>query len=137
MNKKQKKVAVKVGVGVAALAAAAAAGTYFFGGKRGAKNRARVAKWADSAKKDVVKKLKGMGKVTQKSYSQAVDAVLAQYKKAKKVSPAELLALASELKGQWNNITAEVSSVANKIVPRIAKKSATKKAPAQKKSSRK
>lgn len=135
MNKTQKKIAV--GAGITALAAAAAAGTYFFAGKRGKENRAKVSKWADTAKKDVVKQLKGMTDVTKSSYNTAVDAVVAQYKKAKNVDPKELIALASELKGHWDNIAGEVSKVAKKVAPKkatktAAPKKATKKAPAKK-----
>jgi hypothetical protein len=128
MNKKQKKVAV--GVGLTALAAAAAAGTYFFTGKKGAKNRAKVSKWADDAKNDVVKQLKSMKQVTQKSYGEAVDTVVEQYKKAKKIDPTELLALAGELKGHWDSIAGEVTAVSKKVVPtvkKLVKKTAPKK----------
>ena len=125
MNKKQKKVAVGVGVGLTALAAAAAAGTYFFAGKKGAQNRAKVSKWADAAKKDVVKQLKGLEKVTKKTYSDTVDAVMTQYKQVKKADPKELLAIASELKGHWDAIAAEVESAGKKVVP-LVKKTAKK-----------
>lgn len=125
MNKKQKKVAVGVGVGLTALAAAAAAGTYFFGGTKGAKNRAKVSKWADGAKKDVVKQLKGLEKVTKTSYAEAVDAVVAKYKQAKKIDPKELLTVASELKGHWNAIAAEVEAAGKKVIP-VVKKAAKK-----------
>lgn len=125
MNKKQKKLAVGVGVGLTALAAATAAGTYFFGGKKGAKNRAKVSKWADDAKKDVVKQLKGLEKVTKTSYAQAVDAVVAKYKQAKKIDPKELLAVAGELKGHWDAIASEVEAAGKKVVP-VVKKAAKK-----------
>ena len=121
MNKKQKKVAVGVGVGLTALAAATAAGTYFFGGKKGAKNRAKVSKWADDAKKDVVKQLKGLEKVTKTSYAEAVDAVVAKYKQAKKIDPKELLAIAGELKGHWDAIATEVEAASKKVVPMVKK----------------
>lgn len=135
MNKTQKKIAV--GAGITALAAAAAAGTYFFAGKRSKENRDKVSKWVDTAKKDVVKQLKGMKDVTKSSYNTAVDAVVAQYKKAKKVDPKELIALASELKGHWDNIAGEVTKVARsvapkKIVKKAAPKKAAKKSPAKK-----
>lgn len=141
MNKRQKKIAVGVGVGVTALAAAAAAGTYFFAGKRGAKNRAKVSKWADSAKTDVVKRIKGMGKVTKASYNETVDTVMGQYKKLKKLQPTEVAALASELKGHWDTIAKEVSTAAQKVVPKVKKeiavvkktvKKAVKKSPPKK-----
>lgn len=125
MNKKQKKLAVGVGVGLTALAAATAAGTYFFGGKKGAKNRAKVSKWADDAKKDVVKQLKGLEKVTKTSYAEAVDAVVTKYKQAKKIDPKELLAVAGELKGHWDAIASEVEAAGKKVVP-VVKKAAKK-----------
>lgn len=147
MNTKQKKIAV--GTGLAAIAAAAAAGTYFFAGKRGAKNRAKVQKWADSAKKDVVKQLKSLEQVSKKSYAQTVDAVISQYQKAKKIKPEEMLALATELKGHWDAISAEVNAAGKKVAPlatKVAKKvvkkvlpakAAAKKAPAKKASAKK
>lgn len=121
MNKNQKKVAVGVGVGLTAIAAASAAGAYFFAGKRGAKNRAKVAKWAEAAKTDVLKEIKGLKKVTKQSYTATVDKVMEQYKKAKKVDPKELLAVAGELKNHWNSITAEVESAGKKVVPVVKK----------------
>ncbi len=121
MNTKQKKVAVGVGVGLTALAAASAAGAYFFAGKRGAKNRAKVAKWAEAAKTDVLNEIKGLKKVTKQTYSATVDKVMAQYKKAKKIDPKELLAVAGELKGHWDSITAEVTSAGKKVLPVVKK----------------
>ena len=143
MNTKQKKIAV--GTGLAALAAAAAAGTYFFAGKRGAKNRAKVQKWADSAKKDVVKQLKSLEQVSKKTYAQTVDAVMDQYQKAKKLKPEEMVALASELKGHWDAIAAEVATAGKKVAPlakKVAKKvvktvTPSKKTPAKKASAKK
>jgi uncharacterized protein (UPF0333 family) len=125
MNKKQKKLAVGVGVGLTALAAATAAGTYFFGGKKGAKNRAKVSKWAEDAKKDVVKQLKGLKQVSKKSYAEAVDAVVTKYKQAKKIDPQELLAVAGELKGHWDAIASEVEAASKKVTP-VVKKAAKK-----------
>lgn len=124
MNKTQKKIAV--GAGITALAAAAAAGTYFFAGKRGAKNRAKVSKWADAAKQDVVKQLRGVKQVSKDSYNAAVDAVMGNYKKLQKIKPAEVVALASELKGHWNNISRELQTAGKKIAPVKAVKKAVK-----------
>lgn len=121
MNTKQKKVAVGVGVGLTAIAAASAAGAYFFAGKRGAKNRAKVAKWAEAAKTDVLKEIKGLKKVTKQSYTATVDKVMEQYKKAKKVDPKELLAVAGELKSHWDSITQEVESAGKQVLPVVKK----------------
>jgi hypothetical protein len=128
MVKQKTKVAVGVGAAAAAIAAAAA-GVYLFTGKRGAKNRAKVSKWADTAKKDVVKQLKSAGHVTQQSYAEIVDGALARYKKLKNVNPSELLALANELKGHWDVISQEAQTAAKKIAPvRVTVKKAVKKA---------
>lgn len=145
--KKQQKVAIGVGAGVAALAAASAAAMYFTG-KKGKARRAKVSKWAIDAKKDVIKQLKSAQNVTKKSFESAVDTVMDQYKKAKKVDPGELLALAGELKGHWDNIVKEASTATKKVVPAKvrnavkksvskAKKSVVKKAPAKKTTKRK
>src|SRR5689334_6410333 len=110
MKKSQKK-ALAVGAGVAAVAAAAT-GAYLFGGKRGAKNRAKVAKWAANAKKDVEKEV---GKITTKSkaaYSNAVDKVLKQYENLKEVDKSELLAVAKELKEQWDTASTRIQKAA-------------------------
>lgn len=139
MNKKQKKVAVGVGVGLTALAAASAAGAYFFAGKHGAKNRVKVAKWAEAAKEDVLKEIKGLKKVTKQSYTATVDKVMEQYKKAKKVDPKELLAVAGELKNHWDAITKEVASTGKQVLPvvkRTVKKIVNKVAPAKKSAKR-
>ncbi len=119
MNTKQKKIAV--GAGIAALATAAAAGTYFFAGKKGAKNRAKVQKWADAAKKDVVKQLKGLEKVSKKTYADTVDTVMTQYQKAKKMEPQEMMELAKELKGHWDAIAGEVEKATKKVAPMVKK----------------
>lgn len=144
--KKQQKVAIGVGAGVAAIAAASAAAMYFTG-KKGKVRRAKVAKWAESAKKDVVKQLKTAQNVTKKSFEGAVDSVMDQYKKAKKVDPAELMALAGELKGHWDSIAKEAGSAAKKVVSKVkkeakttvnkAKKAVVKKTPAKKASTKK
>jgi NH3-dependent NAD+ synthetase len=71
-----------------------------------------------------------MKQVTQKSYGEAVDTVVEQYKKAKKIDPTELLALAGELKGHWDSIAGEVTAVSKKVVPtvkKLVKKTAPKK----------
>src|SRR3989338_7921514 len=98
MKKSQKK-ALAIGAGVAAVAAAAA-GTYLFAGKHGAKNRAKVGKWVETAKKDVSKEVNKLSKVTKETYHKTVDMVLGQYKNLKNIDKSEILAAASELKSQ-------------------------------------
>lgn len=123
MNKNQKK-AVVVGAGIAALAAAAA-GTYFFAGKRGAKNRAKVSKWVEAAKKEVVDNVKGMEKVTKQTYHKAVDTVLQQYENAKNVDKSEIVAVANELKGHWDNISTRLQAAVKPVLKKVAPKKVT------------
>ena len=101
------------GLGVAALAAAAAA-TYYFYGKGGNKHRAKVKSWTHSAKTEVLKQIKGMNKISRQAYGRAVKQVLAKYKHAKKIDPAELAALGVELKGYWDNISKSITKLSAK-----------------------
>lgn len=104
MAKKTSKAAkIGVGVGVTALAAAAAA-TYFFYGKDGAKHRAQAKRWAGTAKKEVVSRLRKLRSVNQKSYNQVVEAVTKKYGALKTVGPKEAQLLAKELKAHWQSV---------------------------------
>lgn len=125
--KKSQKQALAIGAGVAALAAAAA-GTYFFTGKNGAKNRAKVAAWTDKAKKEVVKQIKGMEKVTKANYNKVVDTVLTQYDGLKNIDKSEILGVARELKSHWDSISKQLGA---------PKKATVKKAPAKKAAAKK
>lgn len=127
MKKSQKK-AIAIGSGVAALAAAAA-GAYFFTGKRGVKNRKKVAGWASKAKREVMSEMNNMEKVSKQTYDKTVDKVLKNYKSMKNVDAKELMDMAKELKGHWNSISSEISKVRKnvvKVVPKVAKSVARK-----------
>ncbi len=128
--KKSQKQAVAIGAGVAALAAAAA-GTYLLTGKRGAKNRKKISKFADQARKEIAKELKKAESVTRKTYEQTVDTVAKRYKA---IDKAELAAVTSELKSYWDDMVA-TASAARKQVNKVigTKRAAPKKAPAKKK----
>jgi uncharacterized protein YpuA (DUF1002 family) len=120
--KKSQKQMIAAGAGIAAIAAAAA-GVYFLTGKN-AKNRKKVAKWAEDMKNDVVKELGKGTKYTKATYSKVVDGVAKNYKALKDVSADELTGLAAELKEHWDTISAEVGKAAQtvkKVVPKSAK----------------
>lgn len=123
MKKSQKK-ALAVGASAAALAAAAA-GAYFLTGTRGAKNRKKVSAWAAKAQQEVVSELKSLQKFSKPAYLAAVDAVTRRYKTMKNVDPAELAAMARELKGQWDAISKRVNGTAK--VTKVVKRTATSK----------
>jgi len=101
------------GLGLAALAAAAAT-TYYFYGKDGKKHRADAKHWGHAAKGEMLKKIKGMKQVSKQTYEQAVREVLAKYKQAKNIDPAELVALGTELKGHWDDISKNLAKMGAK-----------------------
>jgi gas vesicle protein len=105
MEKKTK--IVGAGIGLAAVAAAAA---YFFGGKRGEKNREKVAAWADEMKEEVLEKLKDLKHVNQESYDKIVDETASRYRKVTKISAAEIKYAANEVKKAWSHISQHLHS---------------------------
>lgn len=144
--KKGQKQAIAVGAGLAAVAAAAA-GVYMMTGKN-AKNRKKVAKWVGDMQKDVVTELNKAGKASKATYHKVIDTAVKNYKGLKNVSTEELAMVAAELKGSWDNISAELNSASKtvrKVVPKAAKavvkkvtsKSVTKKAAPKKKAAKK
>jgi uncharacterized protein with gpF-like domain len=93
---------------------------------KNAKNRRKVAVWANRMEKDVLAELKKVKKGSQAAYNKAVDTVAKNYKAAKKVSAPELAVVAADLKGHWNVIRQELEG-ASKIVRRIKPKAAKSK----------
>jgi hypothetical protein len=104
---------VAAGLGVAALAAGAAA-AYYFSGPTGKKHRRDISSWTKKAKTEMVAKIKQMNHVSKAAYEQAAKEILAKYKQAKNIDPAELVALGRELKGHWDKISREVAKLGAK-----------------------
>lgn len=123
MAKQSTATKVVEGLSVAALATAAAA-AYFFTGPEGKKNKAKARAWASAAKKDMLVKIKHMKTVSQKAYQQAAREVMAKYKRAKNIEPAELRAFGAELKKHWEKIAMDVKKM-GRVKP-AAKKAASK-----------
>ena len=92
---------VGVGIGLAALAAA---GAYFLYGKRGAKNRERIAGWALQLKGEVLEKMENLKDINQEAYNELVDETAARYGRVKRVSVSELRHITDELKSAWTHI---------------------------------
>ena len=111
--------------GLAAIAAAAAAAYYFYG-KDGKKHRRQAAGVAAKAKAEMVKKIRAIKNLSQKTYDQAAKEVLAKYRQAKDIKPEELKALGQELKTHWTVIAKELKGLGKKKVP-TKKKTAAKK----------
>ena len=104
-------------MGVAAAAAAAAAGAYFLYGKNGSKNRKVVKAWMLKARGEVMEKMAKLQSVSEDKYGEIVDSVIRGYKSAKKASPAELAAVAAELKGHWDEISRTLKTISAKPRP--------------------
>ncbi|MBI3552024.1 MAG: hypothetical protein HY077_05850 [Elusimicrobia bacterium] len=105
MEKKTK--VIGAGIGLAALAAA---GAYFFAGKRGAKNRAKVARWADEMKEEILAKMKDLKEINQETYERLVDETADRYAKLRKASSAELKHVSAEVKKAWTHISKELAA---------------------------
>ncbi len=97
-----------IGAGIG-LAAIAAAGAYFFAGKRGAKNRAKIADWAENMKEEVLEKMKDLKEINQEAYENLVDEVAVKYLKLSKVSSSELKRVTNEVKKAWTQIAKQVA----------------------------
>lgn len=115
MNSKTKAVGIIGAVTATALAA------YFYaktpsGKKQLAKVSSKASVWANAAKRDILKHVKELKKVNQKTYHAAVDAVLKKYKTIKKVAPKEIAVVSKELKKHWSNAKKEIDKLKNDIV---------------------
>jgi hypothetical protein len=119
---------VGIGVGLAAAAAAAAAGAYFLYGKNGSKNRRMVKGWMLKARGEVMDKMEKLESVSEDKYRDIVDSVVRGYKGAKNASPAELAAVAAELKSHWSSIKRTLGSSKSKAGShKASKKTSAKK----------
>ena len=117
----------KTGIGIAAALAAAAAGAYYFyGHKDSSKHRRDMKSWMVKAKGDVMEKMEGLKDISHERYNEIVDQVISKYKKLKNSSPKELAALAVELKGHWDKISAEIGK--SVLKPKAKKAGAKKRA---------
>jgi len=114
--------AAAIGAGIAAVAA----GVYFFLGPNGKKHQRKLRGWMVKMKGDVIEKLEEVRDVTEPVYNKIVDTVAATYNAQKNIPKAEIIALVSELKREWKNISRTVSGKATSTkssTKRKAKKS--------------
>lgn len=129
----------EIGAGVlAAVAAAGAASYYFYGAKDAKKHRNATSKWAKGLKNDVVREAKKLKELDEKAMAVIVDQAARAYKGLDDVTPGDLRAAVSELKGNWESVKKELKRTTKKAtssVKKTVKKAAPKKV-AKKKSSR-
>ena len=119
----------EIGAGVlAAVAAASTAGYYFYGAKNAQKHRNATQKWAKGLKNDVVREAKKLKKLDEKAMDAIVDAAAKAYRGLDDVTPGDLRAAVSELKGNWESVKKELRGAAKKAGS-SAKKAVKKAAP--------
>jgi hypothetical protein len=130
MSSKQK---AEIGTGVAAAVAAAALGAYLLYGKNGTKNRKAVKGWMLKAKGEILEQMENAQTITESGYQDIVNKVISNYRGAKNVSAAELMALAADARKHWKTLKPMFKS--NKGASRSgAKRSSGAKRPAARKS---
>jgi len=98
-----------LGAGIG-LAAVAAAGTFLLTGKRGAKNRERVAEWAIQFNREVNDKVKDLKDLNQQAYNQLVDETAERYARVKRVGASEMAHISTEVKNAWSHIGKQLMS---------------------------
>jgi hypothetical protein len=123
--------AAKVALISAGVIAAGAAAYYLSDKKR----RAQAKGWMVKMKDETVKKLGGMGAMSKDMYHAAIDKIADKYQKVRDASPAEIAAMAAEMKRHWSNISKakrgakkSVKKAAGKVAKKATKKTAKKSA---------
>ncbi len=116
----------ELGGALTAAIIAAAAGTYLLSDK---KTKAKAKVWALKVRKEVVKNVKSAKKLGEKEYGRIVEQAVKHYGSVEKLTPADVIAAAKELKGEWKKIRAEAEKMAKKVP---MKKAVSKKKPAKK-----
>ena len=110
MNSKTKAAGI-----VGALTATVLAAYFYSKTPKGKKQVKEVTKkasvWANAAKRDILKNVKDLEKVNQKTYHSAVDMVLKKYKTVKKIAPKEIGIVSKELKKHWTNAKKEIDKL--------------------------
>ncbi len=117
---------VELGAGLAAGMVAAALGAYLlYGSKDAKKNRAKVKGWMLKARGEILERLEAMEEVTEKTYGNVVQQVIANYRGMKNVSAPELAALAGDLRRHWQTIK-PMFKQGKKSAPRTKSRKASK-----------
>jgi predicted RND superfamily exporter protein len=117
----------KIGGALTAAAIATAAGAYLLSDK---KTKTKAKAWATQARKEVVKNMKTAKKLGEKEYGFIVEEAIKHHASMEKLTAADVVAAAKELKSEWKKIEGEAKRVAKKVP---MKKVAAKKKPAVRK----
>lgn len=100
--------AAEIGAGVLAAAAAAGAAYYFYGTKKAVQHRDAASKWAKGLKRDVLKKMKKVEKLTGKTSAALIEEAAQAYRGMEGVSKKDLDAAVEELKKNWSKVKKEL-----------------------------
>ena len=100
-----------VGVGIAAAGVAAALGYYFYASEDAKQHRREAAKWAEDMKKEVVKEVKMVKKVSPVILGNIVDRAALVYRDIKGVDEKELERVVAELKKNWSKVATEAKKI--------------------------
>jgi uncharacterized protein HemX len=121
--KKEVKSSTKIAVGAGLLAAVAAgaAGYYFYGDKNAKKHRASASKWTKDMKQDVLREVKKLKKIDQKSIASIIDTATKAYANIESVTTEDLRKAGAELKKHWKEIEKETLITSKKVAPLVKK----------------
>jgi hypothetical protein len=117
----------EIGGAITAATLAAAAGVYLLSDK---KTKTKAKKWVVDARKEVVRHAKAAKKLGEKEYGHIVDEAIKRYGSLDNLTPADVIAVGKQLKGEWTKIHAEAQKMSKGSTP--AKKTDAKKKPAVK-----
>ncbi len=117
MEKKSKKTGSGFILGVAT-AAAAFAGYYLFGPK-GKENRKVVRGWTLKAKGEILEKIEKLEDISEDTYHNIVDKVMAKYEKLKTTTDEETERLKKELKGRFAHVTRDLKKTKKSAVKKV------------------
>ncbi|MDB5194027.1 MAG: hypothetical protein JWN50_41 [Parcubacteria group bacterium] len=113
-----------------AAVAALAAGAYFFNTTEGKKHAKKMKGWMVKMKGEVLEKIEDVEEVTEPVYREIVDTVANAQILASKIPRSEILALATDLKRQWNSIKKlSTGKTSRRKSAKSSKKSGTAQAP--------
>lgn len=117
-TKKKKKGNAKtweVGGAVTAAALAAAAGTYLLSDK---KTKTKAKRWVAAARAEALKKAKTAAKLGEKDYGRIVEQAVKRYGALGKMTAADMMAAAKELKGDWKKMHAATEKLTKAYAPK-------------------
>lgn len=80
---------------------------YFFGSKRGRRNRQKVDWWIEDMKDEITEKAKKIKDITQDKFDDIVKTVSEKYSKYKDIAEDELENIKKEMKKEWKKAQEE------------------------------